>query len=227
MFRTPPRTPRSLTTSGSRETTSGAHTTENSTENRSHTRSQRSALCDGLPSRTRRARTRSASVSHSPGNSPEQVISARRVIVNSDLVNVNMHRVAGDDNAEQIQQQNANGLNGLNLEDANQQNPALGANNANNANNLNAENGENELRANGANNANGINGFLRECEVSFDAANTEMHTLVRLASRALKDDAARWFAVYKNLNISWAKFCELLRSRYASPTTLMRLSAKL
>ena len=50
---------------------------------------------------------------------------------------------------------------------------------------------------------------------------------MRLASRVLKDDAARWFAVYKNLNMTWAEFCELLRSRYASSTTLMRLSAKL
>ena len=68
--------------------------------------------------------------------------------------------------------------------------------------------------------------FIRECEDSFNAINTEMHTRARLASRALKDDAAKWFAVYKNLNLTWVKFCELLRNRYASPTTMMKLSAK-
>ena len=68
--------------------------------------------------------------------------------------------------------------------------------------------------------------FIREYEDSFNAINTEMHTRARLASRALKDDAAKWFAVYKNLNLTWVKFCELLRNRYASPTTMMKLSAK-
>ena len=65
--------------------------------------------------------------------------------------------------------------------------------------------------------------FLRECDQSFDATNTEAHMRARLASRALKDDAARWFTVYKNLNLTWPKFCELIRNRYASPTTLMKL----
>ena len=69
--------------------------------------------------------------------------------------------------------------------------------------------------------------FIRGCEEAFNSGNTEMHMRARLASRALKDDAARWFAVYKNLNLTWIKFCELLRNRYASQTTLMRLSAKL
>ena len=49
----------------------------------------------------------------------------------------------------------------------------------------------------------------------------------RLASRALKEDAARWFAVYKSLSLTWAKFCELIRNRFSSPTHLMKLSAKL
>ena len=69
--------------------------------------------------------------------------------------------------------------------------------------------------------------FLRECEQTFDASHTEMHLCSRLASRALKDDAARWFAVYKNLNLTWIKFCELLRNRFATPTMMMKLSAKL
>ena len=69
--------------------------------------------------------------------------------------------------------------------------------------------------------------FIRGCEEAFYSGNTEMHMRARLASRALKDDAARWFAVYKNLNLTWIKFCELLRNRYASQTTIMRLSAKL
>ena len=69
--------------------------------------------------------------------------------------------------------------------------------------------------------------FIRECEQTFDASQTEMHLRSRLASRALKDDAARWFAVYKSLNLTWVKFCELLRNRFAAPTTMMKLSAKL
>ena len=69
--------------------------------------------------------------------------------------------------------------------------------------------------------------FIRECEQTFDASHTEMHLRSRLASRALRDDAARWFAVYKNLNLTWIKFCELLRNRFAAPTTMMKLPAKL
>ena len=69
--------------------------------------------------------------------------------------------------------------------------------------------------------------FLRECDTSFRATNTEMHMRARLASHALKDDATRWFAVYKNFNLTWEKFCELIRNRFASPTHLMKLSAKL
>lgn len=71
------------------------------------------------------------------------------------------------------------------------------------------------------------NVFIRGCEEAFLANNTENHARVRNASRALRDDAARWWSVYKNLNLSWHKFCELLRSRYASQNVLMRLSAKL
>ena len=44
--------------------------------------------------------------------------------------------------------------------------------------------------------------FLRECEQGFNATNTEMHMRARLASRALKEDAARWFAVYKSLSLT-------------------------
>ena len=44
--------------------------------------------------------------------------------------------------------------------------------------------------------------FIRECEGAFNWINTEMHTRARLASRALKEDVARWFAVYKCLNLT-------------------------
>ena len=50
--------------------------------------------------------------------------------------------------------------------------------------------------------------FIRECEQTFDTSHTEMHLRSRLAFRALRDDAARWFAVYKNLNLTWIKFYE-------------------
>lgn len=69
--------------------------------------------------------------------------------------------------------------------------------------------------------------FLRACEDTFRLNNIEPHLRVRQASRSLKDDAARWWAVYKGLNMTWFKFCELIRQKYASPTVLMRLRAKL
>ena len=65
--------------------------------------------------------------------------------------------------------------------------------------------------------------FIRECEDSFNAINTEMHTRPRLATRALKDDAAKCFVVFKNLNLTRVKFCKLLGNRYASPRTMMKL----
>ena len=67
--------------------------------------------------------------------------------------------------------------------------------------------------------------FLRGCLESFEVNQTEEHARVRLASRSLKDDATRWWAVYSNLNISWTKFCELLRNRYALRNVVMCLSA--
>ena len=71
------------------------------------------------------------------------------------------------------------------------------------------------------------NVFIRGCVDSFEVNRIEAHSRVRLAARCLKDDAARWWVIYKNMNLSWAKFCELLRNRYASQSLMMKLSAKL
>ena len=69
--------------------------------------------------------------------------------------------------------------------------------------------------------------FIQECEDIFYIHRIELHMRTRFASRALKDDAARWWAVYRNLALSSEKLSELLRGRYASQSVLMRLCAKL
>ena len=320
MIRTPPPQRRSLSTSGSPETASGAHT---HTE-RPCTRSRGLALLQGLPLSSRRARSSSASVSHSRENSQVRRNNPVSTVNNSEIVLAISGRMDGD--AENNLRQNANGEiplaneiplgnqiprgndgedvllvnliplgnqiprenDGQNALHANQIQPANAGQNIPLANQIPPENAaQNFQQAPLGNNLRNVmpaydfrnpalvqnppppgfidnharfaqpnmddwrhllhalvrnnlqlpefagqdhedpENFLRECDTSFRATNTEMHMRARLASRALKDDAARWFAVYKNLNLTWEKFCELIRNRFASPTHLMKLSAKL
>lgn len=52
--------------------------------------------------------------------------------------------------------------------------------------------------------------FLRECQYAFEKNGTEMHTRTRMATCALKGDAAKWWQPYSSINTSWQKFEELL-----------------
>lgn len=69
--------------------------------------------------------------------------------------------------------------------------------------------------------------FVQECEKYFTAVETEANTKVKIVSRFLKHDAARWWAAYKDLNFNWEKFCSKLRGKFCSQEVILRLQAKL
>ena len=69
--------------------------------------------------------------------------------------------------------------------------------------------------------------FLKECENYFSQATIEPAQWSRMVHNSLKDSASKWWEVYKNLNLPWSKFRDLLTQRFAGNTTLMRLKAKL
>lgn len=69
--------------------------------------------------------------------------------------------------------------------------------------------------------------FLRDCERHFTTLHTPEDQRVRVASAALKGDAAKWWNCYENLDVTWQKFQELLRARFDSPSEKTRLYAQL
>ena len=48
----------------------------------------------------------------------------------------------------------------------------------------------------------GPNIFIAECENVFTTANTEVNARVRLVSRALRDDVAKWWSTHRALNLA-------------------------
>ena len=238
-------------TSGSRERASGAQ--KLSTENRPVTRSQKATLSKGfVPISKVRHSQSSAKLSYSPTANtrtlPEN--NARRATENSPrhVKSANIEKKGKSASEVKMADGDQNGVN----QNAN----AVGNGGADGAPNQNAEGGlrpENapippapqpnlddwryllralvstnlELPEFAGRDHEDPEVFIRECITSFNVNRTEVHARVRLASRGLKENAAHWWAAYKNLNINWDKFCELLRNRYASQNVLMRLSAKL
>ena len=69
--------------------------------------------------------------------------------------------------------------------------------------------------------------FLRKSELFFAQTATEPSQWSRLAGRALKEPASKWWELYKPLSLPWNKFREILRQKYGSHSTLMRLNAQL
>ena len=58
--------------------------------------------------------------------------------------------------------------------------------------------------------------FLRECEIYFVQTGIDESQWTRTAGKTLQDEAAKWWAPFKTLNMPWNKFCELFRNKYAS-----------
>lgn len=69
--------------------------------------------------------------------------------------------------------------------------------------------------------------FLRECETFFAQSNIEQSQWTRLAGKALREPASKWWETFKSLSLTWDKFREMLRQKYASNTNMMRLNAQL
>ena len=69
--------------------------------------------------------------------------------------------------------------------------------------------------------------FLNECKTYFTESSVTPQQWTRLVAKSLTDNAAKWWDLYKNLSLPWAKFRDLLIQHYAGKTTLMRLQAKL
>jgi hypothetical protein len=69
--------------------------------------------------------------------------------------------------------------------------------------------------------------FIENCETYFRESATPGGQRVRIADRYLEGDAAQLWAAYKNIAISWERFRECLCAKYANPTLLTDLTAKL
>lgn len=69
--------------------------------------------------------------------------------------------------------------------------------------------------------------FFRNCETFFAQSSIEPSQWTRLAGKALHEPASKWWELFKSLSLTWNKFREVLRQKYASNTTIMRLNALL
>lgn len=69
--------------------------------------------------------------------------------------------------------------------------------------------------------------FLSQCEHFFTEAAIEPSLWSRMVAKSLTDKAAKWYELYRNLSLPWAKFRALLKQHFAGVSALNKLHVKL
>lgn len=69
--------------------------------------------------------------------------------------------------------------------------------------------------------------FLDQCETCFTEASIEPTLWSRMVHKSLTDRASKWYEVYRNLSLPWAKFRNMLMQHFAGITALNKLQVKL
>ncbi|CAG9769983.1 unnamed protein product [Ceutorhynchus assimilis] len=69
--------------------------------------------------------------------------------------------------------------------------------------------------------------FITKLEEYFNENNTSTEDKVEIAAQCLKNQASKWFQVYRNANLSWDMFKSLFHEKFNSMQTLAQLTSQL